>query len=71
MTTDLTLAKPPDLIAAAIVVARARRACSHVGKCCWRLANARWLFTLVVDCDRIVAINSSSGSSLGQGVGTP
>lgn len=71
MTTDLTLARPPDFIAAAMLAGRARLARSQSGKRAFKLANALWLFMLVVDWERIVLMSSSSGSSWLSLRGTP
>src|SRR5262245_32641976 len=62
MTTDLALANPPDLIAAAMDAARARRADSQSGKRRLRFSKALWLLMSVVDWDKIVRINSLRGS---------
>src|SRR5262249_6333985 len=62
MTTDLALASPPDLIAAAIDDASARSADSQSGKRFLRLSKALRLLTSVVDWDKIVRINSLRGS---------
>lgn len=69
--SDFCRASPPERMAASMDVARARRAFSHVGNRCFKFSKARSLFTLVVDCESMVSISSSSGSRLGSGEGTP
>src|SRR2546426_5195736 len=69
--TDFCLASPPDLIADSNEVTRARLAVSQEGYFFFKLSNARLLLALVVDCERIVSIRTSSGSSPRSGFGTP
>src|SRR5262245_4176182 len=71
MVTDLVLASPPDLMASAIVLGRARLTDSQSGKRFFRFSKARSLFTSDVDWERIVIINSSRGSSVRSFFGMP
>lgn len=71
MTTDFVLARPPDWMAAAIVEVLARLTESQSENRSLRLSNARRLFVSLVDCERIVPINSSRTSSRVSIVGIP
>ena len=71
MRADFCLASPPDRMAASIDPTRARLAASQLGNLLFRLANARLLLTLVVDCESMVSISTSRASSPRGGLGTP
>ena len=71
MRADFWLASPPDLMAASIELTRARLAASQLGNLRFKLSNARSLLALVVDCESIVSISTSSGSSPSWGLGAP